>query len=286
MGDIHQLNEALVRNFLLKAKILSVLFGAVLLLQLSALVFVSTQTDLIGKVIPVKMTIVGPCLLFTIFICEILAFRYMKRLQGNATQIKNSFIYLSTFVEVSFPNVVMFMAASFMAGTALFPSMQVLNSPLLVMISVMIILSSLLLDARLAFFAGAVGGIEYLLLNLFFLRTELSAGPIDYANAITKSIFLVVAGLLAGFVSRRIREAVMDSLHHKNELIHNLDARVAEKTAEVVAQKDLIERKNVLLEEKQKEILDSIHYAKRIQYTLLPHERYITKALERLSRNS
>ncbi len=37
-----------------------------------------------------------------------------------------------------------------------------------------------------------------------------------------------------------------------------------------------------LVDEKQKEILDSIHYAKRIQTALLPHEKYIERNLNKL----
>jgi hypothetical protein len=36
------------------------------------------------------------------------------------------------------------------------------------------------------------------------------------------------------------------------------------------------------VEEKQKEILDSIHYAKRIQKALIPSDKYIDKNLNRL----
>jgi len=45
---------------------------------------------------------------------------------------------------------------------------------------------------------------------------------------------------------------------------------------EITAQKHLIE-------EKQKEILDSIYYARRIQRSLMTNERYISKVLERLT---
>jgi hypothetical protein len=47
------------------------------------------------------------------------------------------------------------------------------------------------------------------------------------------------------------------------------------------AETQLAERKR-MIEEKQKEILDSIHYARRIQRTLLPHERHVDKMLRRL----
>ncbi len=46
---------------------------------------------------------------------------------------------------------------------------------------------------------------------------------------------------------------------------------------------DIISLQKALVEEKQKEILDSIHYAKRIQQSLLPTEKYIDSKLKRLS---
>jgi tetratricopeptide (TPR) repeat protein len=46
----------------------------------------------------------------------------------------------------------------------------------------------------------------------------------------------------------------------------------------------LITEQKAIVEEKQKEILDSIHYAKRIQQSLLPTERYIARVLDRAKR--
>ncbi|HEY6161734.1 MAG TPA: tetratricopeptide repeat protein [Bacteroidia bacterium] len=43
---------------------------------------------------------------------------------------------------------------------------------------------------------------------------------------------------------------------------------------------DIISQQKSLVEEKQKEILDSIHYAKRIQRNLLPSEKYLEKVLK------
>ncbi len=48
------------------------------------------------------------------------------------------------------------------------------------------------------------------------------------------------------------------------------------------SQKTIIEQQKTVVEEKQKEILDSIRYAKRIQQSLLPPEKYIDRTLERL----
>jgi tetratricopeptide (TPR) repeat protein len=46
-----------------------------------------------------------------------------------------------------------------------------------------------------------------------------------------------------------------------------------------------ITKQKEIIEEKQKEILDSIHYAKRIQGSLLPTEKYIDKNFKRLKKN-
>ena len=47
-------------------------------------------------------------------------------------------------------------------------------------------------------------------------------------------------------------------------------------------QKVIIEQQKHLVEEKQKEILDSIVYAKRIQQSLMPTEKYIEKNVSKL----
>ena len=51
-------------------------------------------------------------------------------------------------------------------------------------------------------------------------------------------------------------------------------------------QKHYIEEQKQIVEEKQKEILDSIYYARRIQTALLPTEKYIDKTLNRLMKNN
>jgi ligand-binding sensor domain-containing protein len=51
---------------------------------------------------------------------------------------------------------------------------------------------------------------------------------------------------------------------------------------EIKKQKHLVEIQKHLLEEKNKDITDSLNYAKRIQGSLLPHEKYIDRQLKRL----
>jgi len=48
----------------------------------------------------------------------------------------------------------------------------------------------------------------------------------------------------------------------------------------IMSQKQEVELKNAMIEEKQKEIIDSILYAKRIQQSLMPTEKYIESVLK------
>ena len=55
-----------------------------------------------------------------------------------------------------------------------------------------------------------------------------------------------------------------------------LEIQVNERTEEISNQKKIIEVKN-------KEMLDSIQYAKKLQEALLPTEKYIVRTIKRLS---
>ena len=54
----------------------------------------------------------------------------------------------------------------------------------------------------------------------------------------------------------------------------------------ITEQKEIVEHQKELVEEKQKEILDSIHYAKRIQTALITSEKYVDKNLKRLMKEN
>jgi len=55
--------------------------------------------------------------------------------------------------------------------------------------------------------------------------------------------------------------------------------------SETEKQKNIIAEQKRIVDDKQKEILDSIHYAKRIQQSLLPTEKYIDRVLGNFTKN-
>lgn len=88
-------------------------------------------------------------------------------------------------------------------------------------------------------------------------------------------LFFVLGSLLlvivfAGFIFRSLR------VTRKQKNIIELQKGIVEH------QKKEVEEQKLLVEEKQKEIIDSITYARRIQQSLLPTEKYIERTLKRL----
>jgi hypothetical protein len=60
--------------------------------------------------------------------------------------------------------------------------------------------------------------------------------------------------------------------------------RVTQKQKSIIEkQKTLVDEAFAQLEEKNREVMDSIHYAKRIQTALLPNEKYIERKLNQLN---
>jgi len=61
----------------------------------------------------------------------------------------------------------------------------------------------------------------------------------------------------------------------------SLKNKIATQNQKLEEQNKIVEHQNNILEVRQKEIMDSIHYAKRIQQSLLPTEKYIEKNLRK-----
>lgn len=108
--------------------------------------------------------------------------------------------------------------------------------------------------------------------KLLTAKNTLSEQTIKNQRNIT--VFLVIGILLALilFVSvyRSFRQKKKDNLV------------ILSQKQEVELRNAIIENQKAMVEEKQKEIIDSIHYARRIQQALLANENYIQKTLKRL----
>src|ERR1051325_9748673 len=257
-----ELNAALARNLRHKAAILNWVFAFILLLQIVALTYASTHREKFSG-IPFDVIWIDPLMLLFILGLEFYTYKYFSRLLAKGEPVSPFIAYSVTFVEISFPTIVLLFVNIFIGGRGLFTNAQVLNSPPVIMYFIMIILSSLLLDFKVSVFAGFIAGAEYALVSWYYLKDTQGIGWFDIPNSFIKGIFILLCGVIAGFVSQKIKEALMSSLKAKDDLIHKLDELVNEKTSEVRKQKEEIEEKN-------KDITASITYAQRIQRAILP----------------
>jgi serine phosphatase RsbU (regulator of sigma subunit) len=77
----------------------------------------------------------------------------------------------------------------------------------------------------------------------------------------------------------QLTESFNNMVEQLQESYQTLEQKVLDRTAEVVEQRNDAEHQRHLVEEKNKEIMDSINYAKRIQNAILPSDYQFTNAL-------
>jgi hypothetical protein len=257
-----------------KSAILAVIFGIIFFLQLG-MIFFSDYFDFVLKNFDNKwVRIFGPAALFLAFASEILTYRYISRLIRNNQHLSRRIILLIVFIETSFPTAILLFVSEMLKGTENISMVQLLNSPPVIMYFLMIMLSSLVLDYRVSIFAGLIASVEFAWLVHHILDGE-KVASLDVMNSYVKVAFIFLSSIIAAFVSYKTKEAVMSSLHAKDALINKLDHLVHEKTKEIREQKNELEQKN-------KDILDSLNYAKRIQLSQMPTETYLIRILKRI----
>ncbi len=79
---------------------------------------------------------------------------------------------------------------------------------------------------------------------------------------------------VVGFIAL-IYLSIRFSVRRVKKQNQRLEATVKERTAEIVAQKEIVERQKELVEEKNQDIMDSIRYAKHIQDAILPSDEFV-----------
>lgn len=210
-----------------------------------------------------------PLFLISVVIEEILVLRYINKKLESGETIKTRTFYLVSLLEISFPTIVFTVGTIIVTDSGIASAYMILNSPPEFLYFIFLITSSFLLNSALCITLGVVAAIEYLLLCIFFLG---DGDMKEFMLSATKSLLLLGTGILTGVISGTIRKSVIESLEAQRAMIEDLDIKVKERTSELNLQKEIVEEKN-------KEIIDSINYAKRIQYTLLAHQELLDKNL-------
>lgn len=279
-NPLPDLSASLLKNLVLKTKILTILFSVIFTAQAILISLILITRNPIAQSFPKKIMVFGPLFLLMAAFFELLYLFYLKKQSKKNIRQTTLFTYIIAFIEISFPALVLLMLVSMAGNLLIIPVNEILNSPPFILYFIFIILSSLHLDKKLCTFSGLIAGTQYACICIYF-KNHYNLEALFVPNIIAKSILIFVCGLVAGFVSKKIKLALIDALQAQNKLINELDAMVTEKTQEITQQKTEIEKQHFELREKNKEIVDSIHYAKRIQNSLMPTEKYIHKNINR-----
>jgi serine phosphatase RsbU (regulator of sigma subunit) len=120
----------------------------------------------------------------------------------------------------------------------------------------------------------------YISADLFIIPyNDLTHNALEIGSALEAVLLSMAVGdKLSNFKKDKeiAQEESLEAARKNEKLVREqnveLERKVKERTQELSEQKDLVEEKN-------KEILDSINYAKRIQYTLLAHDEFLKKNL-------
>ncbi len=131
--------------------------------------------------------------------------RLIKKQQKPFSALK----YVSAFVETSIPTLGM------MVGSTFLGPIYTLFTPAAFIYPLFISLSALRLNVRLCIFTGAVAGVEYALLAIYFIQTTPSAGiePIlaGVPHHLFKGFLLFLTGVVTGLVTLQIRKRILNS---------------------------------------------------------------------------
>ena len=131
--------------------------------------------------------------------------RLIKKQQRPSAILK----YLSAFVETSIPT------AGMMVGSTFLGPIYTLFTPAPFIYPLFISLSALRLNVRLCIFTGAVAGVEYALLAIYFIKKSAGASfePIltGVPHHLFKGFLLFLMGVVIGLVTRQIRKRILNS---------------------------------------------------------------------------
>lgn len=132
---------------------------------------------------------------------------------------------------------------------------------------------------RMLIFILIFSAILFVIIILIYRKTKVITNPIkklvEHVNRISSGNLSERADVNGSIeivtLSRRFNKMIAEL----EELYRDLEQKVKDRTAEVVAQKEEIECQRDLLAEQQKHIMDSIQYSKRLQTAILPTHEFI-----------
>src|SRR5262245_13357297 len=205
----------------LRVQILAAIPGLALILFLAA---TASNPELVDKAFQGQMDRLRVGLLLGSFAAyELVALWSVEKLIATDREPPRIRRYLNALVEVSLPTCVLLYYMAFTDTD----SVAALLLPATFIYFVFILLSTLRLDFLLCLFTGAVAAVEYLVMSLVVI--EYGRWSVEHAvfssvpHHLGKAAVLLVSGIAAGFVARRLRRAFVNTLKSMEERRNILD---------------------------------------------------------------
>lgn len=150
------------------------------------------------------------CVIFGANLCYLAVERaVIGGLVKKKVRPSNALKYLSALVETSLPT------AGMIVGSLFLGPIYTLFTPAAFVYPLFISLSALRLNVRLCIFTGAVAGLEYTLLALYFIQRSSGAEiePIlrGFPHHLFKGFLLFLTGVVTGLVTLQIRKRILSS---------------------------------------------------------------------------
>lgn len=166
--------------------------------------------------------------LFAFIIREIFVINFIKRKLRENKEISDRARYITNFIEVSFPSVVLLILGFYTEST------EILFAPFVYLYFIIIILSTLSLDFKISISIGFIAAIEYLLV-FFLLKQQFEDVNeiISYNNIvfhIGKAILFIMGGVISGIVAKQIKKKILivnNALLERNKIINMFGQQIS-----------------------------------------------------------
>jgi adenylate cyclase len=161
--------------------------------------------------------------------------RFLGRRLRNHPSDPGWLRYIGATLEISLPSIVIALIAT------VIPPISSLVGPTSLFYFVFIVLATLRLDFWLCAYTGVLAAVEYTLLAVYFMRMPGADAPLtDLLSPmafIARAFIYVIAGLVAGFVSLRIRRQIMrsfETMEERNRIINMFGQHVSPAVVEML----------------------------------------------------
>jgi adenylate cyclase len=235
------LNKELRKEILVSEKLRAILLTVVSVVAIFILLFIkiffSLELEKHFKHIEYVYLIQIVFLFFVVR--EIIVIKYINKKLNAGEDVKDRFRYITNFIEVSIPSIILITIGSFLETT------EVLISPVIFLYFIIIILSTLSLEFKISMSIGLIAAIEYLII-FFILNAEFEqiTDNIIYNSFlfhIGKANLLILGGVIAGLVAEQIKKKMIrvnKTLSERNKLVNMFGQQISSSIVDYLIEND------------------------------------------------